>query len=1261
MKTRIWGGTLVPKCAALFIVLCVLSSAGWGAITDTVDFNSGALADSFSDNVLFGGSPYTLATNGLSGSQGVDLSNSVNAGSPTSEGTLVYKSKGFDLATLTSLEVSCFVKKQTIGAGTAGLYVGLTGSSAGHLSGVVGDALVDLRLAVVSGAWRLQFQSKAAASASVSSATSSAFTTVDGNWYRLRAIFTRIDAATIQATGVLSNASDTGAVGTTVATFGPTNYTLAGVSEIAGDHQVWAAVRGVGPGGADAFDNFQITANGVNVGIPAAPVLTATDLDSYRAALSWADNSANEDSFIVSRSLTPGGPYTDLATLAANTTAYTDKTPDRTRTNYYRVRAVSTVGSTSSNEATLAPHQSPYRWKNVAIGGGGYITGIFLHPLEANLIYLRSDVGGFFRWDAPNARWLPLLDFLTLPDKDLYGGEGLALDPHDPDVVYVACGRFAGASYGPGAIFKSTDRGTTWTKLPLTTVKMGGNEAKRSSGERLVVSPHDSNLILFGSRNDGLWRSTNAGASWTQATGFPGPGTPLYGITSIAFDPQAPGVVYAALYNDAVYRSLDDGITWSVLAGGPPQVNRLAVSSTGVLFATHQAGVSRYTAGGWSSANPSGTPLYGLSIHPANPNDVLVAEGEADVTRIYRSSDGGANWTLLNRTTQSTVPWSLSYKLGMPHVAAVEFDPFTTGRVWTTDFYGVWRTENIGAPTVQFTDIQRGIENTVALSLLAPAAGAPLLTGVADVDGFRHSAGLSTFPAQRMGVAGDRVADTCSLAVYTGDSSRVVRCVANKTSGFHVATSADGGVNWAYTTWNSNFPTVLPQRVAISATDPNNFVIGTSGDQPRVTTDGGSTWQTVTGLPNGPAGFNVFQWTQGLAADPVLANTFYYHDTAGKVYRSTNKGLSFTRVNTAATLPSQSWSTLRALPGTAGDLWLSLDTSGLRHSTDGGATFTQIATVDRAYLFAFGKPAPASTNPALYLYGRVNGSSDGIYRSLDLGATWTELTDARVAIGDAPNVMEASAQTYGQVFIGTNGRGVFTGQPLSKISVTASATPATELGPVASTFTLTRDGDLTDPLEVSFSLGGTATIGVDYTAVAPLAIIPAGAASTWITISPIPDSLAEGDETATLTLNLVGTYFLGTPASSALTLHDDPFDAWRLTHGLISAQPGDDTDHDGASDFLEYALDSDPQATTPLAYPAVTRSSGRLMLTYQRLHDPAEVSYLVQVSSDLVQWDSGPAFVQETVQPDGITVVAVDLAPVNAEKRFIRLRVTRRP
>lgn len=87
---------------------------------------------------------------------------------------------------------------------------------------------------------------------------------------------------------------------------------------------------------------------------PAAPsALTATAANSSEIGLTWTDNATNEDSFVVSRSTTAGGPYTDIATLAANVTSYSNTGLSASTTYYYVVRATNTAGSSAhSNEAS---------------------------------------------------------------------------------------------------------------------------------------------------------------------------------------------------------------------------------------------------------------------------------------------------------------------------------------------------------------------------------------------------------------------------------------------------------------------------------------------------------------------------------------------------------------------------------------------------------------------------------------------------------------------------------------------------------------------------------------------------------------------------------------------------------------------------------------------------------------------------------------------------------------------------------------------
>jgi len=66
-----------------------------------------------------------------------------------------------------------------------------------------------------------------------------------------------------------------------------------------------------------------------------------------------------------------------------------------------------------------AQNLEPYNWQNVAIGGGGFVSGIITSKTEQNLVYARTDVGGAYRWDVAGNKWMPLLDW-TSPNEISY-------------------------------------------------------------------------------------------------------------------------------------------------------------------------------------------------------------------------------------------------------------------------------------------------------------------------------------------------------------------------------------------------------------------------------------------------------------------------------------------------------------------------------------------------------------------------------------------------------------------------------------------------------------------------------------------------------------------------------------------------------------------------------------------------------------------------------------------------------------------------
>ena len=115
---------------------------------------------------------------------------------------------------------------------------------------------------------------------------------------------------------------------------------------------------------------------------------------------------------------------------------------------------------------------------------------------------------------------------------------------------------------------------------------------------------------------------------------------------------------------------------------------------------------------------------------------------------------------------------------------------------------------------------------------------------------------------------------------------------------------------------------------------------------------------------------------------------------------------------------------LYASPAAEGDLWLATS-SGLLHSIDAGVTFNKIGNAQAVFYLGFGKAAPYSNYPALYMSGQVNNTV-AIFRSTDAGATWQRINDDRHQWGAVSPII-GDPRVFGRVYIGTNGRGIIRG------------------------------------------------------------------------------------------------------------------------------------------------------------------------------------------------------------------------------------------
>lgn len=165
--------------------------------------------------------------------------------------------------------------------------------------------------------------------------------------------------------------------------------------------------------------------------------------------------------------------------------------------------------------------QEKYTYRNLPIPGGGYVTGFIFGKGKANqengTFYIRTDIGGTYRFEQESKRWISLIDHVTMEDLSETFPIALALDDKYPERLYIACGVH---KEGAGVIAVSDDYGATFSyyKIP---VLIHGNLNGRGTGYRLIVDRKDSNCLFFASQQEGLWISKDRGAHWEKNGAFP--------------------------------------------------------------------------------------------------------------------------------------------------------------------------------------------------------------------------------------------------------------------------------------------------------------------------------------------------------------------------------------------------------------------------------------------------------------------------------------------------------------------------------------------------------------------------------------------------------------------------------------------------------------------------------------------------------------------------------------------------------------------
>lgn len=413
---------------------------------------------------------------------------------------------------------------------------------------------------------------------------------------------------------------------------------------------------------------------------------------------------------------------------------------------------VCAYGPASDTQATTCLPDFGYAWKPLAIGGGGFITGIDLNPDGATRL-VRTDVYGAYLWNATANRWDQLVTASRMPPEDrtisAQGAYDVASAPSDPRRLYL---------FYDNLVYRSDNSGGTWSRTAFpASSENDPNASYRTNRTPLAIDPRNADVLYVGTARDGLRRTLDGGATWSTISAVPAAGRTAGGslggnsvfidASSAAVDGRS-AIVYADAVGSGLWRSLDGGTSWvqiSGAAGTPRAASRAEVASDGTVYVVDNSGYGatkawRWRAERWTDITAGTTGgIQSIAVDPRNPNRLFAWTGGG---RGFRSLDAGQTWVALQYPNLRTAVGDAGYLAFTDQDfftnAQVKFDPVLPGRLWVAQGFGVWKADVTDATTlVEWRAESRGIEELVTNDIVA-APGQAVVSAHWDQSMFVH-------------------------------------------------------------------------------------------------------------------------------------------------------------------------------------------------------------------------------------------------------------------------------------------------------------------------------------------------------------------------------------------------------------------------------------------------------------------------------------------------------------------------------------------